>query len=149
MMVKFIATMRLKPMKYLIISAKSLVFLKICILDFLDENSDDSNLYEDIQTVTDDAFENITNESIQENNSLKQNAQVDLEQMQTDVVKNTKDGTVSKKKVFRKKICTKRKNFLCDDCGYAAISESILEKHINGVHLKLKPFKCTNILAVD
>ena len=31
----------------------------------------------------------------------------------------------------------------CDNCGYSFVQRSHLEDHINGLHLKGKPFECS------
>ena len=59
----------------------------------LDENSDDSSLCEDIETITDETFENVTIQihvKYPENIPLIQDKEVNIEQLESDVVKNIK-----------------------------------------------------------
>merc|ERR1711974_102306 len=46
-----------------------------------------------------------------------------------------------------KKQCAKKIKFVCDDCGFEAMWKSDLERHVNGVHLKIKPFNCNQCEA--
>ena len=93
-----------------------------------DENTDGSSLCEDIEVLS-ESFENITNES-----SVMEHS---------DSAKIIEDGTVSQSKLaVGKKKCASKKRFVCDDCGYAFGYKFALERHVNSVHLKLKPFKC-------
>ena len=43
-------------------------------------------------------------------------------------------------------ICTKSnagpRNYVCHECGKSCRDNHDLKKHVDGVHLKLKPFKC-------
>jgi len=93
-----------------------------------DENTDGSSLCEDIEVLS-ESFENITNEaSVMEH---------------SDSAKIIEDGTVSQSKLaVGKKKSASKKRFVCDDCGYAFGYKFALERHVNSVHLKLKPFKC-------
>ena len=62
------------------------------------------------------------------------------------------DGKVSEKKKTQKKISLKKvkrssikkcKNqFKCNDCGSSFIFKVHLQRHINAIHLKLKPYEC-------
>merc|ERR1712228_263647 len=46
------------------------------------------------------------------------------------------------KRVRAKKEKKKASIVICDYCGYSCPKKSLLQRHVDGVHLKLKSFKC-------
>jgi len=56
--------------------------------------------------------------------------------------KKKKSKKISRKKVKRLSMKKYPQNFNCNDCGASFIGKNHLKRHINAVHLKLKPYEC-------
>ena len=73
------------------------------------------------------------------------------DQGKEDNVLDNGEKKVSKKKKKSKKIYEKKEKvssmkrypkLFCNDCGASFIYKSELQRHINAIHLKLKPYEC-------
>ena len=106
-------------------------------------------------TVTEEVLENIPNNSDPDNIVIIPSRSNDVRDNLVAIdhgKENEGDGKVSEKKKTPKKMSRNKvkgstlkkhpKQFNCNECGASFIAKNHLKRHINAVHLKLKPHEC-------
>ena len=120
-------------------------------LDMNYPNESFSTSVNDIETmtITEEVFENIQDAQkivmIPIRNKGVNGKLEASDQFKDDNVLHNGEKKVSKEKNKSKKISRKKthpKKFKCNDCGALFIHKFNLQRHINAIHLKLKPYVC-------